>query len=74
MEWLECNQIAPDVLDTIKRERVVGYELSVRPRLSFVSRTVLLTPSSRTSVATPHDSARTALARPALSARARHSH
>mmetsp|Transcript_9930 Transcript_9930/g.23198 ORF Transcript_9930/g.23198 Transcript_9930/m.23198 type:complete len:229 (-) Transcript_9930:140-826(-) len=29
VEWLECNQIATVAIDTVKRERVVGYEMSL---------------------------------------------
>eukprot|EP00284_Hemiselmis_tepida_P006509 CAMPEP_0174928728 /NCGR_PEP_ID=MMETSP1355-20121228/25625_1 /TAXON_ID=464990 /ORGANISM="Hemiselmis tepida, Strain CCMP443" /LENGTH=230 /DNA_ID=CAMNT_0016174903 /DNA_START=42 /DNA_END=734 /DNA_ORIENTATION=+ len=29
VEWLECNQIATLSIETVKRERVVGYELSL---------------------------------------------
>lgn len=29
LEWLQCNQIAPDSIDIVKREKVVGYEMSV---------------------------------------------
>lgn len=29
LEWLQCNQIAADAIDIVKREKVVGYEMSL---------------------------------------------
>ena len=47
VEWLECNQIAPDVIDTVKRERVVGYELSVCPGAASVHPAASITRDER---------------------------
>mmetsp|Transcript_8795 Transcript_8795/g.17581 ORF Transcript_8795/g.17581 Transcript_8795/m.17581 type:complete len:223 (+) Transcript_8795:30-698(+) len=29
LEWLQCNQIAADAIEIVKREKVVGYEMSL---------------------------------------------
>ena len=53
VEWLECNQIAPDVIDTVKRERVVGYELSVCPGAASVHPAASITREERVPAPAP---------------------